>query len=71
MNSKTFDILRYISEVVIQALVVFLGVVFANIPVAHSEAILAIVAAVGVFIGSLVNGWRKAYNAQDDGEAEG
>ena len=68
MSDKTFDTLRYISEVVIQALVVFLGVVFANIPVTHSEAILAIVAAFGVFLGALVNGYRKAHNEAQEAE---
>ena len=62
MSNKLFDILRYLSEVLFPALVVLLGVVFANIPVEHSEAIIAIVGAVGVFLGALINYKRSQYN---------
>lgn len=62
MSNKLFDTLRYLSEVFIPALVVFLGVVFANIHVEHSEAIIAIVGAAGVFLGALINYKRNEYN---------
>lgn len=62
MSNKIFDTLRYLSEVFFPALVVLLGVVFANIPIEHSEAILAIVGAVGVFLGALINYKRSEYN---------
>lgn len=62
MSNKIFDILRYLSEVLFPALVVLLGVIFANVPVAHSEAIIAIVGAVGVFLGALINYKRSQYN---------
>ena len=62
MTDKIFDILRYLSEVLFPALVVLLGVVFANVPVDHSEAIIAIVGAVGVFLGALINYKRSQYN---------
>lgn len=61
MSNKIFDTLRYLSEVFFPALVVLLGVIFANIPVAHSEAIIAIVGAVGVFLGALINYKRSEY----------
>lgn len=70
MSNKLFDVLRYLSEVFFPALVVLLGVVFANVPIAHSEAILAIVGAVGVFLGALINYKRNAYNKSLD-ESEG
>ena len=62
MSNKLFDAIRWVSEVFIPALVVLLGVIFANAPVTHSEAILAIVGAVGVFLGALVNKSRADYN---------
>ncbi len=62
MTNKIFDVLRYLSEVLFPALVVLLGVVFANVPVDHSEAIIAIVGAVGVFLGALINYKRSQYN---------
>ena len=62
MSNKVFDTLRYLSEVFFPALVVFLGVVFANIHIDHSEAIIAIVGAFGVFLGALINYKRNEYN---------
>lgn len=62
MSNKVFDVLRYLSEVFFPALVVLLGVVFANVPVEHSEAVIAIVGAVGVFLGALINYKRSQYN---------
>lgn len=62
MSNKIFDILRYLSEVLFPALVVLLGVIFANVPIEHSEAIIAIVGAVGVFLGALINYKRSQYN---------
>ena len=62
MSNKAFDAIRWVSEVFIPALVVLLGVIFSNAPVTHSEAILAIVGAVGVFLGALVNKSRADYN---------
>ena len=68
MSNKIFDVLRYLSEVFFPALVVLLGVVFANVPIAHSEAILAIVGAVGVFLGALINYKRNEYNKSQESE---
>ena len=65
MSNKVFDILRYLSEVLFPALVVLLGVIFANVPVEHSEAIIAIVGAVGVFLGALINVKRSQYNKEN------
>ena len=65
MSNKVFDVLRYLSEVLFPALVVLLGVVFANVPVEHSEAIIAIVGAVGVFLGALINYKRSQYNKEN------
>lgn len=66
MSNKVFDTLRYLSEVFVPDLVLFLGVVFANIPIAHSEAIIAIVGAVGVFLGALINYKRSNYNKESE-----
>lgn len=66
MSNKVFDTLRYLSEVFVPALVVFLGVVFANIHIENSEAILAIVGAAGVFLGALINYKRSNYNKESE-----
>lgn len=66
MSNKVFDVLRYLSEVFFPALVVLLGVIFANVQVGHSEAIIAIVGAVGVFLGALINYKRSQYNKENE-----
>ena len=65
MSNKLFDIIRFISEGLIPALVVLLGVIFANVPCDHSEAIIAIVGAIGVFLASCLGYWRKQYEGGD------
>lgn len=65
MSNKIFDALRFFAEVVIPALVTFLGVVFCYCPYDNSEAVLAIVGAVGVFIAAVVGKARYDYNKED------
>lgn len=66
MTNKVFDFLRFFAEVVIPALVTFLGVVFCYCPSDKSEAILAIIGAVGVFIAAVVGKARAEYNKRED-----
>ena len=67
MTDKIFNVLRFIAEAVIPALVTFLGVVFLYFPYERSEAILAIVGAVGVFIAAVIGKARYDYNKREDG----
>ena len=67
MTSKIFDFLRFFAEVIIPSLVTFLGVVFCYFPCDKSEAILAIVGAVGVFIAAVVGKARADYNKRING----
>ena len=66
MSNKIFDFLRFFAEVVIPALVTLLGVVFCYCPYDKSEAVLAIVGAVGVFIAAVVGKARADYNKRED-----
>lgn len=62
MSNRIFDILRYLSEVVAPASVTLLGIIFSYYTVNNSEAIIAIVGGVGVFLGALINYKRSQYN---------
>ena len=64
MSNRFFDFLRFFAEVIIPALVTFLGVVFCYFPNDKSEAILAIIGAVGVFIAAVVGKARYDYNKE-------
>lgn len=65
MTDKIFNFLRFFAEVVIPALVTLLGVVFCYFPCDKSEAILAIVGAIGVFIAAVVGKARSDFNKRN------
>lgn len=67
MSDKIFNFIRFFAEVVIPALVTFLGVVFCYFPCDKSEAVLAIVGAVGVFLAAIVGKARYDYNKGAEG----
>lgn len=64
MSDKIFNFLRFFAEVVIPALVTFLGVVFCYFPYEKSEAVLAIIGALGIFIAAIVVKSRSDYNKE-------
>lgn len=67
MSNKFFDAIRFFAEVIIPALVTFLGVVFCYFPCDKSEAVLAIVGAVGVFLAAVVGKARYDYSKRSEG----
>ena len=65
MSDKIFNFLRFFAEVVIPALVTLLGVIFCYFPYDKSEAVMAIVGAVGVFIAAVVGKARYDFNKKE------
>ena len=63
ISNKVYDILKYISTILIPALVVLIASISAAIGY-DCSVVCAIIGAIGVFIGSLIGVSTKAYNKQ-------
>lgn len=63
ISNKVYDILKYISTILIPALVVLIASISAAIGY-DCSVVCAIIGAIGVFIGSLIGVSAKAYNKQ-------
>ena len=63
LSNKVYDVLKYISTILIPALVVLIASISAAIGY-DCSVVCAIIGAIGVFIGSLIGVSTKAYNKQ-------
>lgn len=63
ISNKVYDVLKYISTILIPALVVLIASISAAIGY-DCSVVCAIIGAIGVFIGSLIGVSTKAYNKQ-------
>lgn len=66
MSNKTFDFLKYMAQVFIPALTVFVGVVLKCFNVPCTDIVITIMTAFDAFLGSLLQIESKKYNACND-----
>lgn len=54
MSNKVYDVLVWIAQIVLPALITFCGVVFSIWGFPHGEQVVATIAAVNVFLGAIL-----------------
>lgn len=67
MNNKVYDVLKWIAQVVIPALLTLYGVIGATLAIPHTQEVLTIGAAVDTFLGTIlgVSNVVYKYNQED------
>lgn len=66
MKNKTYDILKYIAQVFLPALTVFVGVVLQCFNVECTDIVITIMTAFDAFLGALLHNSSKTYNTPSD-----
>lgn len=65
MNNKTYDILKYIAQIVLPALTVFVGVVLQCFNVSYTDVVITIMTAFDAFLGAILGvstaNYKKRY----------
>lgn len=67
MTNKTYDILKYIAQIVLPALATFILTVFAIWKLPYGEAIAGTITAVDVFLGAILMLESKRYHIENEG----
>lgn len=62
MNNKVYDILKYIAQVFLPALTVFVGVVLKCLNVEYTDIVITIMTAFDAFLGSILMISNANYN---------
>ena len=62
MSNKTYDLLKWIAQIFIQALTVFIGVVLKCFDVNCTDIVVTIMTAFDAFLGALLGISSTAYN---------
>lgn len=70
MSNRFFDALRLLCEVIIPALATFYASVGAIWHWPYTDGVTKTLAAVALLVGAIVNGFRNAYNKQQEDEHE-
>lgn len=66
MKNKTYDVLKYIAQVFLPALTVFVGVVLQCFNVEYTDIVITIMTAFDAFLGALLHNSSKVYNTPSD-----
>ena len=66
MKNKTYDVLKYIAQVFLPALTVFVGVVLQCFNVECTDIVITIMTAFDAFLGALLHNSAKVYNTPSD-----
>lgn len=66
MKNKTYDVLKYIAQVFLPALTVFVGVVLQCFNVEYTDIVITIMTAFDAFLGALLHNSSKIYNTPSD-----
>lgn len=64
MNNKTYDMLKYIAQIFLPALTVFVGVVLESFDVSCSGIVITIMTAFDTFLGTILKISSDKYNNQ-------
>ena len=66
MSNKTYDILKYIAQIFIPALTVFIGVVLQCFNVAYTDIVVTIMTAFDAFLGAILKISSDNYNKNNE-----
>lgn len=66
MSNKAYDICKYIAQVFLPALTVFVGVILKCFDVECTDIVITIMTAFDAFLGALLHNSSKVYNAPSD-----
>lgn len=64
MNNKTYDMLKYIAQIFLPALTVFVGVVLESFDVSCSGIVITIMTAFDTFLGTILKISSDKYNKE-------
>ena len=70
MSNKVYDVLKWISMVVIQAFVTMLGTILSVLKVANTNVILIIIGAVATCLGSILKKSNTDYMKKEENKSE-
>lgn len=68
MSNKTYDLLKWVAQIFIPALTVFVGVVLNCFDVECTDIVVTIMTAFDAFLGALLGISTSAYNKANKGE---
>lgn len=71
MSNKTYDILKFIAQVVLPALTTFYGVLGATLNIPYTQEVITIAVAFDTMLGTILGISSKRYYADIDNEKEG
>lgn len=67
-SNKTYDILKWIAQILLPALITLYGVIGATCNIPHTQAVLTIATAVDAFLGTILG--ISSHNYNKDGDSE-
>lgn len=72
MSNKTYDILKFIAQVVLPALTTFYGVLGATLNIPYTQEVITIAVAFDTMLGTILGISSKRYYAdiEEEGEAD-
>ena len=73
MSNKTYDILKFIAQVVLPALTTFYGVLGATLNIPYTQEVITIAVAFDTMLGTILGISSKRYyaeNNEEEGEAD-
>ena len=70
MSNKVYDVLKWISMVVIPAFVTMLGTILSVLKVANTNVILIIIGAVATCLGSILKKSNRDYMKREENKSE-
>lgn len=71
MTNKTYDILKYIAQIVLPGLATLILTIFAIWGIPYGEAIAGTITAIDVFLGSILMIESKKYQIETEGQTNG
>ena len=66
MSNKVYDVLKYVAQVFLPALTVFVGVVLKCFDVSYTDIVITIMTAFDAFLGSVLMIQSKNYYGKDE-----
>lgn len=70
MSNKTYDILKFIAQVILPALTTFYGVLGATLNIPYTQEVITIAVAFDTMLGTILGISSKRYYAENDNNEE-
>lgn len=67
-SNKTYDILKWIAQILLPALITLYGVIGSTCNITHTEAVITIAVAVDTFLGTILGLSSRKYYKDGEGE---